>query len=193
MANIAIDVDVPAIPFPFATMPGRDLPYSAVPRGRVTFRLNDQVIAAKIATNTTSAVIKLILPANYAYVQEYISSDVIFATDVDDALKWDALGEVRITGIGGGGRVSQMFSEGQYATTLNAGSGRAWAPINPYPLPLFPGAAGSVMEIQVFFHDSDVVNACVAGLLNLSASYLQYDIEQIFNLGVNYPIPVQVR
>lgn len=192
MANVAIDVTPPGELFPFSTATGSVLGQSPFPRGRVSFRLNDQVIAAKIATNTTSAVIKLVLPANFAYVLEYLSADVIFATDVDDALKWDAVGELRMTGIGNGGRVSQLFSEGQYATTLNAGSGRAWSTIQPYPLPLF-SVASAVLEAQVLLNDSDVVNATVAGLLNLSASYLQYDIEQIYNMPLNFPLPVQTR
>lgn len=192
MANIAIDVTVPGELFPFSTAPGRILEGSAYPRGRVSYRLNDEVIAAKIATNTTSAQIKMVLPRNFAYVLEYLSTDVIFATDVDDALKWDAVGFLNVTGIGQGGRVSQLFSQGQYATTLNAGSGRAWGTVQPYPLPLFT-LVGSILQVEVRLNDSDVVNACVAGLLNMSASFLQYDVEQIYNMALNFPLPVQTR
>jgi len=192
MANVAIAVTVEGQLFPFSTAPGDALRKSSLPRGRVSYRMNDQVIAAKIATNTTSAVIKMNLPQNFAYIMEYLAADAIFATDVDDALKWDAMGFINVTGIGMGGRVSQLFSEGQYATTLNAGSGRAWGTIQPYPLPLF-SVLGNTLTVEVNLADSDVVNATVAGLLNMSASFLQYDIEQIYNVDLNFPLPVQTR
>lgn len=192
MANIAIDITVPGELFPFSTAPGTILSGSSFPRGRVSFRNNASAIAAKIATNTTSAVLKLILPPNFAYILEYLALDVNFPTDVDDAAKWDATGKLTMSGIGNGGRISQLFSEGIYATTLNAGSGRAWGTIQPYPLPLF-SFGNAVLQAEARINDSDVVNATVAGTLSLSASYLQYDIEQIFNMPLNFPLPVQTR
>ncbi len=193
MANIALSLDPSATPFPFETFPGGALQYSAVPRGRMVFRVNDQVIAAKIATNTTSIQITNTLPANYAYVLEWFQADVILATDTAEAAQFDAVGQIQFAlGDGAGTRDSQLFSEGIYATTLNAGSGRAWCALQGFPLPIF-NVLGNAPAVTVRLNDSDVVNATVAGLLNATLSFLQYDLEQIFNLALNFPVPVQVR
>jgi len=193
MANILLDVSPLPVLFPFATLPGAGLPYSAVPRGRVVFRVNSQVIAAKIATNTTSIRVRNILPANYAYVFEWAQADVILATDELEASQFRAVGELQfLLGDGAGARSVQLNSEGVYPTTLNAGSGRAWSAVAPFPLPMYNLLQGAP-SIEIHLNDSDAVNATVAGLLNTTVTCLQYDIEQVFNVGVNYPVPVQVR
>lgn len=193
MANIAIDISPTPGVFPFSTVGGFVLPYSAVPRGRVVFRVNATVIAAKIATNTTSIRIRNILPPNYAYVLEWLQCDIDLPTDTSEASQFDAVGELRtLLGDGAGPRISQLFSEGVYATTLNAGSGRAWCALQPYPLPIFNQLAG-VPSVELRLFDADAVNATVAGTFSSTLSFLQYDIEQVFNLALNFPVPVQIR
>lgn len=193
MANIALTVTPPPIVFPFATLPGARLPYSPVPRGRVVFRVNAQVIAAKIATNTTSIRVNCLLPANYAYVFEWMQANVILATDPLEASQFEAVGEMQfLLGDGAGARVTELCSDGVYHTTLNAGSGRAWKVVKQFPLPIY-NLLQNNPSIEVRLNDADAVNATVAGLLSTTVSCLQYDIEQVFNVGVNYPVPVQVR
>jgi len=196
MANIAIAFAPDPTPFQFDLVPfapGGLLPKTAVPRGRMSFRLQDETITAKIATNTTSIEASCLLPANFAYVMEYAYCSVRFLTDLDDADHFDSLGQIRFQlGDGQGTRHNQLFSEGVTPIELNAGSTKIWCPVCAYPLPLFNTNANQVTVI-LGVYDSDAVNATIEGDFSLLASFLQYDIEQVFNLPVNFPLPVQVR
>lgn len=194
MANVAVSLTPQPSFFPFALAYSGDVQeYTAMPRGRLVFRVNDSVIAAKDALNTTSIQVQNTLPAGYAYVLEWMQADILLATDAAEAAQFDAVGQLQFAlGDGAGTRDNQLNSEGIYATTLNAGSGRAWNAIAPFPLPIF-NLLQNTPSVTIRLNDSDAVNATVAALFNSTLSFLQYDIEQVFNIGVNFPIPVQVR
>ncbi len=194
MANIDITFTPPAAPFPFELDIARShyLEKTALPRGRVTFQQADGVVTAKIATNTTTVNVVCTLPANYAYVFEYASVQIAFDTDTADAANFENVGMMLVNlGDGLGGRRAQFFSRGQTGDSLNAGSQIAWAPLNVFPSPIFNLQQNSP-NLILRFYDTDA-GATEEGLLSAVVSLLQYDIEQIFNVGVNFPVPVSIR
>lgn len=194
MANIALTFAPEARPFPFDTDPigGGVIDRTALPRGRVTFQINDGAIAAKIATNTTTILTTCVLPANYAYTFEYASVQASFATSASDAANFESLGMMLVNlGDGLGGRRAQMFSRGAMNDGLAVASQIAWEPLNVFPSPIF-NTEGATPQVLLRFADLDA-GATVAGLLATVVSFLQYDIEQVFNVGVNYPVPVSNR
>lgn len=192
MANIDLNPEPTPVMFPFHTVPGAQLPYTAAPRGRVTFRVNAVTIAAKIATNTTSIRIEMILPANFAYIFEYGTVQVAFPTNTGDADNYDSVG-VGITrlGDGSGGRHNQLFSRGITGNTLNAGSEKTWSVLDMYPSPLY-NVDQIAPQLDYFINDTDA-GATVVGMVSSYASFLIYDIEQVFNAPLNFPLPVSVR
>ncbi len=190
MANINLAVTPSPAPFPFHTVPGGELPYTAVPRGRVSFRVTNTTIAAKIATNTTSIQITNTLPANFAYIFEYAQIDVNF--DTPDAANYDVVGTlVTQLGDGSGNRVSQMFSRGVAGFALNAGDQKSWEVFPIYSSPIYnllQNAPAVILQVN----DNDA-GATVEGSVNSYISFLQYDIDQIFNAALNFPLPVAIR
>lgn len=196
MANIVLaDSPTPQV-FPFDMRPfgsGDILPMTAYPRARIIFRTAALTIVAKIATNTTSINSTCILPSDYGYVLEYAYQSVELPTDLDDADHFADNGAIRFQlGDGQSSRTNQSKSAGLTALGLNAGSQKIWCPDCTYPLPLF-NVAGNVVTVVFDIWDTDIVNATIEGDYFLLASFLQYDLEQIYKLGVNFPQPVQVR
>lgn len=195
MANIATDFSPDAVPFPFNSYPsgGVASAYTAIPRGRICYREPNGTIAAKIATNTGSVEVSAILPLGYAYILEYLFLSVRFATDLDDASHYADNGQLRFQlSDGQSTRHNNLLSEGLTPIELNAGSLKTWNPVNAIPLPLY-NLNANTMGVLAGVYDTDLVNATQAGVLSYFSCFLQYDIEQVFNLGVNFPIPIQVR
>lgn len=193
MANILTGVTLPAAPFPFETGGGAVLPNTALPRQRILFRGNASAIAAKIATNTGTVRLTATLPPNFAYTVDYVYASVTFATNATDADHYSDVGNVRITlGDGQGARESQMFSRGLLPDDLNAGSSKIWSPINIYSPPIF-NTVGAATNIIIELWDTDAVNATVAGVVSCLVSVLQFDIAQVYNVALNYPLPVTIR
>ncbi len=192
MANIDLNIQPAGALFPFAIIPGDAFNLSALPRARVQFRVNKTVITAKIATNTTSIRIECILPASYAYTFEFAAIDVAFPTDTDDAANYDDVGTVHVReGSGIGPRTTQLFSRGVSGETLNAGSAKIWQEVAIYPALLY-NLLNVAPQLDLEVNDRDA-GATVAGVVSSFVSFLQFDIEQIFNVNVNFPTPVAVR
>lgn len=194
MANILIEATPEPRTFPFDVAPyaGGILDKTALPRGRITFQILKTVIPAKIATNTTSINVENVMPANYAYVVEFATIQVNFPTSTSDAANFSANGIMQVRlGDALGTRRAGLFSRGISPAELNAGSSQIWHPENYFPTPIFNLlGATPIVNLEVFDVDA---GATVVGELNTVVSVLQFDLEQIFNVAVNFPLPVSVR
>jgi len=192
MANISIEVTPELKTFPFKITPGGIQQVTAIPRARLSFQSFNEVITAKIATNTTSIFVTCTCPPNYAYTFEYCSLDATFISDPTDASHMDDTGTLQyFFGDGSGARFSEVFSLGVYNMALNAGSGRTWSVVNPYSNPIF-NQEGSGPAITVLVNDNHV-DATVVGRLNFMLTMLQFDLEQVFAFPLNFPLPVAIR
>lgn len=194
MANVVITATPEPRPFQFDVAPyaGGLLDKTALPRGRITYQVLDQAITAKIATNTTQINVINVLPANYAYVVEFATIRVSFPTDTADAANFlpNGIMQVRL-GDGLGARMAGLFSRGVTSSDINAGSARIYHPENFFPSPVFNQRGDTpIINLEVF--DTDA-GATVVGELNSVVSVLQFDLEQVFNVAVNFPLPVSVR
>lgn len=193
MANIALAFTPTPTPFPFVIPDGAVLPSTPIPRQRLTFLLAQAVITAKIATNTTTIAINAVCPANYAYTIEYAGVNIECATDLTDADNFQDLGAftfVQHQPAGSFTRVN-LVAPGIYVVGAGIGSGKAWEPANPYGGPLY-NLDGDPVLINMELADIDAgatqVGACTAVI-----QVLQYDLEQVFNYAMNFPLPVTTR
>lgn len=194
MANIAIDFNPVAEPFPFDTTPvgGEQFERSALPRARICFRVNEGAVAAKIATNTQTLRIANLLPRNYAYTLEFLYASILFGTAGDADHYEDVSWISTMLGDGQGRRNTEMFSQGSSPGLLMVGLTKIWQPLNKFTMPIFNVQANPPsIDIQLF--DSDAVNATASGSVSTLACFLQYDLEQAYNIGLNFPLPVQHR
>jgi len=190
MANISINVPGIISTFPFNTLPGANLQYSAVPRARIISVIVEEVIALKIAGNTTSIKVRNQFPKNYAYVFEFATIDVAFPTEPADASNFDGMGVCKIRG-GGPVRDLQLRSLGVAGHTLNAGSARGYSIIDMFPSPIF-NDEGTTPQIDLEINDNDAAETA-AGTVTSYVSVLQFDLGQVFNVGMNFPLPVSIR
>lgn len=192
MANISLNLAPEATPFPFEVLPGTIQPRTAVPLARLTFQVLNQVIAAKIATNTTSISVVQTLPPNYAYTFEYVTANVSCITDPTDADKFDDISDFLVNFNTGVLARSELLADGISHNTNNAGSLKTWAIVNPYAAPIF-NQDGLSCFLNMLFNDSDAVNATDACLFSSTTSVLQYEIGQVFDYPLNFPLPVSAR
>lgn len=195
MANVALAFAPAAQPFPFdlAPVPSTLLAKSALPRGRITFQVTDGAITAKAMGNTTTITVTCTLPRNFAYTFEYLTCQLSFATSLTDAATIEDIGMmqfIRNDGVSGGRR-AQLVSLGACADIDAAGSQVAYAPVNVFPSPIFNTRS---LSPSILFRISDLdAGATVAGLMAVTVSCLQYDLEQVFSVGVNFPLPVSIK
>lgn len=167
--------------------------YTAVPKARLTFQANNVVIAAKIATNTTSIVATCTLPVNFAYTFEYAACSAQVVDDIGDADHFGDVAAINFSfGDGLGTRRGQLFSRGLTETGLNAGSVKTWEPLNTYTPPIY-NQNGASPIISLAVNDNDAVNATNAGLFSCVVSFLQFDFAQVFAYPLNFPLPVSNR
>jgi len=193
MANIAFAFAPDPRPFAFQVTPGAVQQYSAIPRARMTYQVNNSVITAKIATNTSSIVTTCTLPANYAYAFEYATASVQVLTDVDDADHFGNVGQLNFAfGDGLGTRRAQMVAAGATNTTANAGSAKVWETVNAYTPPIY-NQEGATPSIILAFNDENAVDLTDEALFSCVVSCLQYDISQVFAFPLNFPLPVSQR
>lgn len=192
MANIALTFAPPPQTFPFQIPPGAVQPITAVPRARVRFITSLAVITAKIATNTTSIVLTFTLPLNYAYTFEYAQVSIQCPTDPLDADNFDDVGQlIYFPGNDSGAIETELISQGITGHTLNAGSVKSWTPVNASNSPLFNDQQIAIAVVMAL-NDNDAANT-VVGAMNTFISFLQYDIDQVYNYPVNFPLPVSNR
>lgn len=193
MANVGLTFPATMVPFPFDTSELSAPEKTAAPRARLLFRTVGEVVTAKSALDTTSVVVTNTLPPNYVYVIEHAHCVISFATDLDDADHFSNAGIMTLSiGDALGNRFEQLLSEGTTPFGLNAGSQKVWGPKDKYPMPIY-NTRQSGLSISLSVWDTDLVNATQAGSLSSVVSVLQYDLEQVYNLGLNFPLPVQVR
>lgn len=192
MANISLSFDAAARTFPFQIPPGMVQQHTAIPRARLIFTIIAGVITAKIATNTTSINITVTLPANFAYMIEWASANVSFPTSTSDADNFDDIGSFTFqqTNLGTFARVN-MVAPGIFGVSGNAGSSKIWEPDNAYGGPLF-NLIGDDVLVNLELNDNDA-GATVVGSLGSIVTVLQYDLQQVFNFPMNFPIPVTSR
>lgn len=192
MANVAFTL--PGIPrtFPFEIPSGSLQNDSAIPRARLTFQLKNQVITAKIATNTTSIVSSCVLPQNFVYTFEYCTCLIEVIDDVADAGNFDEQGSLEF-GFNDllGARTIEMVSSGIFGVGANAGSGKVWRPLNALPTPIF-NTVGTAPNMTLSINDNDA-GATNAALYSFIISVLQYDLTQVFAYPLNFPLPVSSR
>lgn len=165
--------------------------YTAAPRGRVCFRVADGVIAAKGAGDVGFITCDCELPLGYAYIAEYIYCSIQCTADTGDADHYSNIGLLSYRlGDGQSTRFNQLISQGLFTDFTD--SQKVWIPERLFPLPLF-NDQGNTPNVDVEIIDDDGVNATVAGTFSVLACFMQFDIEQAYNLGINFPTPVQVR
>lgn len=193
MANVAIAFVPIVTPFAFDTSPigGNYLNKTALPRARICFRLNAGVVAAKVGGNTQSLTVACSLPPNFAYTLEYVSAHIA----VDECVNYSDIGFLSTTlGDGQGIRLSEMFSDGisVFAPPSSILETKMYAPVNKFPMPIY-NDQGNTPAMDIALFDNEGTNSTSAGTLSALACFLQYDIEQVYNVGINYPVPVQLR
>jgi len=188
MADIANIVTAEGVPFPFA---GDQVgaPDVSLPRGKIIFE-GSAVIAAKIATNTTTLIINCDLPRNFAYSLNSGALSLLFPTATADSAHWtDAL--VTFFPDGSGlPRISTAMGFSNQAASGNNGSVAVYFPLSNYRDLFFNTNSNSPL-VAVNVSDNDAVNATVAGTVFFCFSFLQYDIDQMYHQVVNSPIPVR--
>lgn len=192
MANVQIGFTAASKTFPFQIPPGRVQPLTAIPRARLTFTVVAGVITAKIATNTTSLSVSITLPPNFAYTIEWASVNVSFPTSTTDADNYDDIGAFTFqqTDLGTFARVN-MIAPGIFGVSANAGSSKIWEPDNAYGGPLY-SLDGLPVLVTLDVNDNDA-GATVVGTLGSIVTVLQYDLRQVFNYPMNFPLPVTSR
>lgn len=195
MANVDLAFAPAPSTFPFDLSPvgGVLLPKTALPRARLIFQINDGAITAKAMGNTTTITVTMTLPRNFAYSFEYLTVQLSFATSTSDAATYEDIGMMQfISNDGvGAGRRAQLVSLGACADIAAAGSQVAYAPVNVFPSPIFNTRS---VTPSLLFRISDLdAGATVAGLMAVTCSVLQYDLEQVFSVGVNFPLPVSIK
>lgn len=195
MANVAIAFTPTLHPFPFQIPEGEAQPWTAIPRQRITALVAGGVVTAKIATNTTSIAVNAVFPQNFAYTVEHVTVSIITATNTSDADNFDDIGVMTFVQnaplpAGSFSRVN-LVAPGFFGAGANAGSGKAWEPVNPYGGPLFNLTQDPVL-VNLELNDNDA-GATVVGSLTAVIQVLQYDIDQVFNYPLNYATPVTSR
>lgn len=185
---------VPRIePFDMSPVGGAQLDKTALPRARLVFRLNGEDILAKGAGDTGRVRVINSLPPGFAYTFEYAYITIVVPTSQTDADHYSDNSAIGFAlGDGEGVRQSQLFSRGIMPAVTLAGSQKIWEPLNPYQPPLF-NRTFTTGNITLDAWDDDGVNATAAAEVSSLVTLLQFDIEQIFNVGLNFPLPVQVR
>lgn len=192
MANVALAFVPEPRSFPFHVWPGQHQEQSAIPLSRINFQLNNEVITAKIATNTTSIQVTCTLPANYAYTFEYLTVKVEVIDDVADADNFSDIGFVVLSLSDGlGSRITALKSDGVSTSQANAGSLKCWDQINRYCCPVF-NQDGNSPVITLFINDIDAANTN-EGKFSCLVSVLQFTLDQAFNYPLNFPLPVSPR
>ncbi len=192
MADVALAVTPALRTFPFQVPGGLVQQYTAVPKARLTFQALDTTIVAKGIGDTTSITITCTLPPNFAYTFEYCQIEIVCLTDISDADNFDDVGGLEFGfGDGLGGRRSGLISSGFTGAAANAGSVKVWEPSNPYTPPVY-NQVGNSPGIFAFLNDVDAANT-VEGDLSVVISVLQYDLAQVFDYSINFPLPVTAR
>ncbi len=192
MAEVAIAI-VPTIGIQMFS----GLPYGTnniYPRARVIATTSTSV-AAKIATNTQTVTVNVNLPANYAYVMD--SQFIAFrsAATPSDLSHYNDLATQRISPDGATTLVlNQLVAPGEGLFLTNLAGMKVWqVPFGSGFGEVFFNRTGASPQVRYAMFDEDAVNATVALTANLYCTFLQYDIEQVTEVGVNAPQPVIVR
>jgi len=190
----AFDPIARVLPFAQRREPGA---YNDLPRARVDYDIDGEVVTAKATANTNRLRINCNLPNNYAYVLD----NVFTFLKITGGLPGDADGIDNFESIAGGEldpigtaatRFMELFANGNFITgSGEADGGKIWTP-QSLSKQIFFNTQGSQMNLRVFLVDGDNSNATLAGELTYHASFLQYDIEQAYNVAVNAPLPVRL-
>ncbi len=193
MADIAIAFAGNTAIFPFQIPQGAVQQGTAIPRARVCMSVVGGTITAKIATNTTSILCTNTLPPNFAYTLEYLVIKVEVVSAFADVDNFATLGSLAYSnGLPLGANANTELSTlGPFATLLNVGGGKIWEPRTPFGGPMFNQDGDSVI-LTLAINDRDA-GATAVGVFDSLICLLQYDMEQVFNYPINYPIPVQSR
>lgn len=192
MANVDLVFAVTPRTFPFRIPPGADQQTTAIPRARLTYQLKSEALAVKAALDTTSITINCTLPVNFAYTFEYATMDIQIAGSADDADNFSDNGRIIVSFADGLGlRQNEFTSLGLINTLLNVGSTKIWGPVNPYCCPIF-NQDGLSPTISLLVNDVDA-DTTGAGTLSCVVTVMQYDLDQVFNYPLNFPLPVALR
>ncbi len=192
MANISVDLTPTQRIFQFA---GRKDPHGIRPYARLTTEVQGIAIAAKIATNTQTVTIQIRLPVNQAYVFEALYARIRITAgligDVDSVENYESVAELELQADGVSSTqdrfMIELLSDGAFQSEDNANSSKIWNMVNPYRNVFF-NENGNVPAIDVVLEDSDVTNATLAGTMIFWATFLMYEIPQVYNVAVSTPI-----
>lgn len=164
------------------------------PRARVTFQAA-VTIAAKIAGNTQTTRIQLDLPQNYAYAMDVMECAISSAA-IADTDQWENLQHITLQSSWLGGAYDNtvrqtMKSEGAvYYTDATQGL-KSWQVVDKYT-EVFK-LEESAPRLFVYLTDPEAVLDTIVCSLSYHFSFLQYDVNQAFNVRVNAPMPVSIR
>lgn len=173
----------------------READRSDLPRAKITWAFDDIVITAKIATNTNTFGVSMTLPANYAYALLNAEFTMQFDTDVDAADNFSTGTLTYFTAnTGGPAFVGSEIRLGlvRHSTLTNdqAGSILVLTP-NPTFKDVFFNQLGLSPLVLMHVLDTDGTNATAVGALKGEVSFLQFDLNQAFDVTVNAPSPVR--
>ena len=160
------------------------------PRARIIFRSNDSVLA-KNAGDTKTLNLTCDLPVNYAYVTDHILVSMVLNGSTG-ALDHYANLAVQSTSDGVNTAISnQIRSQGEFSTNGVTGEQKIYAPYDGHFHHVFFNQVGAQPSVTFQFTDTDAVNATAAFSLVSYVSFLQFDIQQAIDVGVNAPLPVR--
>lgn len=193
MADIAIAFTGTVGKFPFQIPPGAVQQVTAIPRARVCLSVVGGTITAKDAGNTTSILCTNTFPPNYAYTLEYVVVRVEVVGLLADVDNFDTLGSMAYSNAlpMGGAANTELSTLGPIGILANVGGAKIYEPRTPFGGPIF-NQDGNSPIITLAINDRAAANTEV-GVFGSMVCALQYDIEQVFNFPINYPIPVQSR
>lgn len=172
----------------FAGLPRGD--NNIYPRARIVFADNTQV-ALKLAGNTNTVSYSIALPANYAYrVDQFLIN--FFSGVSIDVDNFDLLGKAIFQFAAAVNTLTvPLESLGVSSSGTIAGASQTWGiPQDQSFGEVFSNSSGAQPTLVAELFDNDGTNNTDALSALAYFSFLQYDIEQIVNVGVNAPQPV---
>lgn len=185
MAVVSTSVSLEEIFFPWDSP--HSVPGTAIPVGEFVFNARDVAIDGAGAGDSQQADINCNLPVNFAYALTEVSAsiDVTGAAGTNnwELVQFCILHNTKFL-VGGSQTMEYAIrfeSPGEYR---NVGVGfKSWS-IGQPQMPKFLSLGGSLLAVKL----SDLTLDDLAAKLNFTARFLQYTLDQIFDVEVNAAI-----
>lgn len=183
MAEITTTFNPTPVLFPFDGLGEVDQRGTEVPRAAVVFVVAGGAVTLSGAGDTQRVVANLILPTNFSYV----ATDFNVRLQSADVGAWNEVGEISYADAGSSDRTflasQELVSHGT-VDNLATNISRIWCPCGPLLKALMLQVPnGSAPRCGVKIANPALNDA--AGVLDLYARFLQYDINQTHHVTVN--------